>query len=178
MYKKTKTDYNHFTKYPSCRNFYTKVKRIKSNPGMKMVLLNRFINETPTFLFFVRWIAKVFYNGMVFKYGIDLPLKLKFGENLRIFHFGGVIINPNVIIGDNCVIMQGVTIGNNFKNDKCPTIQNNVFIGAGAKVIGDIFIVNGTKIGANAVVTKSVLVEGETVVGIPAKALKNSREAL
>jgi serine O-acetyltransferase len=108
----------------------------------------------------------------MFKYGIYLPLDLTFGNNLRIFHWGGVIINPNAKIGNNVTVMQGVTIGNNMKNSKCPVISDNVFIGAGAKVIGDVFVAKGVRIGANAVVTKSIYQENITVVGIPARNIK------
>ena len=109
---------------------------------------------------------------MMFKYGIDLPLNLNFGYNLRIYHFGGIIINPEVVIGNNCTIMHGVTIGNTMRDNKCPIISDEVFIGAGAKVIGNVFLAKKIKIGANAVVTKSIKDEEVTVIGIPAKILR------
>jgi len=109
---------------------------------------------------------------MMYKYGIDLPLSLEFGENLRLYHFGGVVINPDVKIGDNVTIMHNVTIGNTMKDYGCPHISDGVFIGTGAVVMGNIFIAKNVKIGANAVVTKSVYQDGVTVIGIPAKVVK------
>ena len=97
------------------KTFFQKFQRIRSNPGMKMVLLNRFINETPNYLYPLKKIARFFYHRMMYKYGIDLPLSLEFGENLRLYHFGGVVINPDVKIGDNVTIMHNVTIGNTMK---------------------------------------------------------------
>ncbi len=137
-----------------------------------MVLMHRFINETPQYLFFIKPIFKFFYYRMMYKYGIDLPLGLQFGKNLRIYHWGGIVINPDSKIGDNVTILHSVTIGNNMKNTKCPIISDGVFIGVGAKIIGDVFLAENIKVGANAVVTKPVLEKGVTLVGIPAKVIK------
>jgi len=67
--------------------------------------------------------------------------------------------------------MHNVTIGNNMKSTNCPTLSDGVFIGVGAKIIGDVFLAKKIKVGANAVVTKSFSEEGVTVVGIPAKVI-------
>ena len=89
------------------------------------------------------------------------------------FHYGGVIINPKAKIGNNVIIMHGVTIGNNMpKGDKCPTIGDNVFIGAGAKILGEVYLAKGVKVGANAVVVRSVYEEGVTVIGVPARIVR------
>lgn len=172
MYSQLLEDWKYFTNIPNS-NLVQKIRRVKNNPGMKMVLMNRFINETPKYLFFIYIVAKFFYGRMIFKYGIDLPLNCIFGRNLRIYHFGGIIINPASEIGNNVTIMHGVTLGNNMKDHACPVIGNNVFIGAGAKVLGNITIANNVKIGANAVVLKSIEDENVTAVGIPAKIIKN-----
>lgn len=77
----------------------------------------------------------------------------------------GIFINPNVRIGKNAIIYHQVTIGfKDHKHHKCPVIGDDVFIGAGAKIIGDIKIGNNVKIGANAVVTKDIP-DNSTVVG-------------
>ncbi|WP_283676433.1 serine O-acetyltransferase [Clostridium perfringens] len=86
---------------------------------------------------------------------------------MRLVHLNGIVINKNSIIGDNATIFHQVTIGaneNGKDNDKAPKIGKNVYIGAGAKIIGDICIGNNVKIGANAVVTRSVG-DNCTVVG-------------
>lgn len=79
----------------------------------------------------------------------------------------GIIIHPTAIIGHNCTIMQFVTIGTRQIN-KGAVIGDNVFIGAGAKILGNIQIGDNVKIGANAVVLEDVP-DNCTVVGIPAK---------
>ena len=174
-FKKFRQDWKNYT-FTKRYSFLQKIKIVKSNPGMKMVLMHRFINETPRYLFFMKPILKFFYYRMMYKYGIDLPLNLEFGVNLRIYHWGGIVINPDSRIGDNVTIMHNVTIGNNMKNIKCPKISDGVFIGVGAKIIGDVFLAKKVKIGANAVVTKSVLDENVTVVGIPGIII-NKRES-
>ena len=77
----------------------------------------------------------------------------------------GIVIAGNAIIGQNCTIYHNVTIGVTSKKDEAPIIGNSVFIGAGAKILGNVHVGNNAKIGANAVVTKDVQ-EGATVVGI------------
>ncbi len=155
MYSKFKKDLHSFTNTNKSKSFIQKIHRLRQNPGMKMVLWNRFINETPKIFSPIKIILIFIYRRMMVKYGIYLPLDLSFGYNLRIYHHGEIIINPNAKIGNDVTIMQGVTIGNNMKNTLCPIINNGVFIGAGAKVLGDIIVEENTKIGANAVVTKN-----------------------
>lgn len=91
------------------------------------------------------------------------------GEGLFIQHGFATIIAAKSI-GRNCWINQQVTIGYS-NNDDCPTIQDNVIINAGAKVIGSVTIGKGSKVGANAVVVKNVP-EDCTVVGVPAYIIK------
>lgn len=109
---------------------------------------------------------------MHYKYlfGIDLNRKTKIGKGFYIGHFSGIVISSSAVIGDNCNISQGVTIGiaGKGENRGCPTIGNNVYIGAGAKIIGKVRIGNNVAIGANAVVTKDVP-DNAVVGGIPAK---------
>ncbi|MEE1220146.1 MAG: serine acetyltransferase [Ruminococcus sp.] len=92
-------------------------------------------------------------------------------EGLTLFHHGSVIINPNAKIGKNCLFHGNNCVGNNGKTEACPVIGDNVDIGFGAIIIGDIKIADNVKIGANAVVTKSCLEKGATLVGIPAHKL-------
>lgn len=93
------------------------------------------------------------------------PLEAKVGGGLRLPHRFGIVISGKAQIGENCTIMHEVTIGiDETKSGRAPQIGNDVFIGAGAKIIGDISIGNYVKIGANAVITKDVA-DGCTVVG-------------
>ncbi len=105
-----------------------------------------------------------------YKYGIYISTKTDIGKGFYIGHYGGIVVNSMAKIGNNCVIMQGVTIGmsNRGKYKGVPTIGNNVYMGAGAKIIGAVTIGNNAAIGANAVVTKDVPDNG-VAVGMPAK---------
>ena len=104
--------------------------------------------------------------------GYSIPLNV-FAEGLSIAHRGPIIVNGNALIGKNCRIQDGVTIGATNGSMDAPQIGNNVFIGSGAKIIGDIRIADDVAIGAQALVVKSVLEGGITVGGIPAKKISN-----
>lgn len=102
--------------------------------------------------------------------GIEIHPGAKIGKGLVIDHGMGVVIGETAEIGDNVLIYHGVTLGGTGKDKgkRHPTVGNNVVIGAGAKVLGPIYISSNSKIGANSVVLKDVP-EGATAVGIPAK---------
>lgn len=113
-------------------------------------------------------ISKMLYviNRIVFSN--DIPPSVKIGSNFKLPHFGlGVVIHPRAIIGDNVTIYQNVTLGCRNKMGP-PIIRNNVLIGAGACILGNVEVKNNARIGANAVVLHDVR-ENITVVGIPAR---------
>lgn len=87
---------------------------------------------------------------------------------LRIFHYGTVIINAGAKIAENCKLHGNNCIGNNGKDNKCPTIGKNVDIGFGAQVIGDVTIADDVIIGSGAIVVKDCHTKGAVLVGIPA----------
>jgi serine O-acetyltransferase len=91
------------------------------------------------------------------------------GPGLVILHSFGIVINSSVRAGRGLILEHGVTIG--AEKNLSPVLGDNVFIGAGAKIIGPVTIGSDVKIGANAVVTKD-LPDGATAVGIPAKVIK------
>ncbi|MFT5103012.1 MAG: serine O-acetyltransferase [Candidatus Latescibacterota bacterium] len=101
--------------------------------------------------------------------GISLPYSATIGEAFYIGHFGNIIINASAVIGDNCNIAQGVTIGVSGRGAHrgVPTIGNNVYIGAQATVVGPVAVGDNAVIGANSLVHKDVA-SGTTVVGVPA----------
>jgi serine O-acetyltransferase len=101
--------------------------------------------------------------------GISIPAEAAIGKGLRIHHFGGIIIHPEAVVGEECTLYHGVTIGDLAVRRGAPHVGNRVLIGAGAKVIGAIRIGDDTLIGANAVVVSSVP-SGYVAVGIPAVA--------
>jgi serine O-acetyltransferase len=100
----------------------------------------------------------------------DIAPEAKLGKGLMLPHPNGVVIHEDAVVGDDCMIMQQVTIGM-IGEDCVPTVGNNVYVGAGAKVIGKINIGDGARIGANAVVTQDVPAN-YTAVGIPARLLE------
>lgn len=103
------------------------------------------------------------------KTGIEIHPGAKIGNNLFIDHGMGVVIGETAIIGNDVLIYHGVTLGGvkTVNGKRHPTVGNNVIIGCGAKVLGNITIGNNVKIGANAVVLKDVT-DNKTVVGVPA----------
>ncbi|WP_296644092.1 serine O-acetyltransferase EpsC [Romboutsia sp. 13368] len=106
--------------------------------------------------------------------GIEIHPGATLGAGILIDHGMGVIIGETAVLGDRITIYHGTTLGGtgNEKGVKRhPTVGNNVIIGSGAKVLGDINIGSNSKIGANAVVLNDVP-EGATVVGVPAKVVK------
>lgn len=105
--------------------------------------------------------------------GIEIHPGAEIGKRLFIDHGMGIVIGETAVIGDNCIIYHGVTLGGTGKDmgKRHPTIGNNVMIGAGAKVLGPIVITNNVKIGSGAVVVKECLVEGATIVGTKGKIL-------
>lgn len=109
------------------------------------------------------------------KTGIEIHPGAKIGKNLFIDHGFGVVIGETAEIGNNVVIFHGVTLGGTGKEKgkRHPTIGNNVFIGSGAKILGNITIGDNVKIGANSVVLKDIK-ENTTVVGIPGKIIKRN----
>ena len=95
---------------------------------------------------------------------------VQIGKGLFIDHGMGVVIGETTIIGDNCLLYQGVTLGGTGKDKgkRHPTLGDNVMVGAGAKVLGPINIGNNVKVAANAVVLKDIP-DNCTAVGVPAR---------
>ncbi|MBE9011497.1 serine acetyltransferase [Pseudanabaenaceae cyanobacterium LEGE 13415] len=106
-------------------------------------------------------------------YGIELPYSAKVGRRVIIEHQSAIVIHGNCVIGDDCVIRQGCTLGNRYLDrlEEAPILGNRVNVGAGAKILGLVHIGDDASIGANAVVLSDIGA-GETAIGIPAKILK------
>lgn len=110
------------------------------------------------------------------KTGIEIHPGAKIGKRLFIDHGVGVVIGETTVIGDDVTIFHNVTLGgtgNEKTKKRHPTIGNNVFIGTGAKILGNITIGDNSKIGAGAVVLKDVD-KNSTVVGIPGCVVKKN----
>jgi len=117
------------------------------------------------------FITKSQFRKLSVKLGYSIPINV-FGPGLSLPHRGNIIVNPNTKIGDNCRIHVGVNIG--AHHDKAPKIGNNVYIGPGAIIFGDIEIADNVSIGANATVNKSILESHTVVAGTPAKIVKSN----
>ena len=110
------------------------------------------------------------------KTGIEIHPGASIGKGLFIDHGIGVVIGETTIIGNNVTLFHGVTLGGTGKDKgkRHPTIEDNVFIGSGAKILGNITIGKNAKIGANSVVLKDVK-KNTTVVGIPGQIVKGHK---
>jgi serine O-acetyltransferase len=106
------------------------------------------------------------------RYGIELPHTATIGRRLTIEHQHGIVVHGSVVIGDDCTIRQGVTLGNKTKERPydAPKLGHRVNVGAGAVVLGAVTIGDDAQIGANAVVVKDVPA-GATAVGVPARVI-------
>lgn len=107
------------------------------------------------------------------KLGFSIPLNV-FGPGLSIAHRGTIIVNGNAKIGKNCRIQECTTIGATNGESSAPVLGNNIFIGSGARIIGNIKIADDIAIGANAVVNKNFDTPGITIAGVPAKKVSNN----
>jgi len=111
-----------------------------------------------------------------FLFSVWIPSSATIGRNFTLGYWGlGVVIHSNTEIGDNCLISQNVTIGRNFGDTKVPVIGDDVYIGAGSVIFGEITIGDNVIIGSNSLVNKSVP-SNCTVVGNPMRIIVTDRE--
>ena len=105
--------------------------------------------------------------------GIEIHPGATIGKRLVIDHGMGIVIGETTIIGDDCLLYQGVTLGGSGKEKgkRHPTLGNNVLVGAGAKVLGSFTVGDNARIAANAVVLNEIP-ENATAVGVPARVVR------
>ncbi len=143
-------------------------------PGVHALLMHRLSHWF--------WKANFFWLGRFCSHigrwftGIEIHPGATIGRRVFIDHGMGVVIGETAIIGDDCTLYHGVTLGGTSwnKGKRHPTLESGVVIGAGAKVLGPITIGEGAKIGSNAVVVKDVPANA-TAVGIPARILEEEK---
>ncbi len=146
-------------------------------PSFKAILIYRQSHRLyeKGHFFWARWLSQ----KAVRKTGIEIHPGAKIGKGLFIDHGSGVIIGETTIIGDNCTLYQGVTLGGTGKEQgkRHPTLGNNVMVSAGAKVLGSFTIGDNSKIGAGSVVLAEVP-PNSTVVGVPGRVVKRDNISL
>jgi serine O-acetyltransferase len=113
-------------------------------------------------------LARMMSQGARFLTGIEIHPAAKIGRRLFIDHGHGVVIGETAIVGDDVTLYQGVTLGGTGKEHgkRHPTIEDNVVVGDGAKILGNIIVGKNCRIGAGSVVLRNVP-EDSTVVGVP-----------
>ena len=147
-------------------------------PGVRAIINYRIAHalDKKGHLFIADWISKRTRR----RTGIEIHPSAKIGKGVFIDHGMGVVIGETAVVGDNCTIYQGVTLGGTGKDKgkRHPTIGSNVTIGCGAKVLGPFTVCDNSKIAANAVVL-SEIPPNSTCVGVPAHIvwLENKRVA-
>ena len=147
-------------------------------PGFRYAVLLRFYAYSRTAAWCqpgVRQLTVLLLRHYSIRFGIDISRDARIGSGLYIGHFGGIVVNEGVGIGDNCNISQGVTLGQQNRGARagCPVIGNNVYIAPGAKIIGRLQVGDHAAIGANAVVVHDVAPH-TTVGGIPAHLISDN----
>ncbi|MGZ8216947.1 serine O-acetyltransferase [Methylomagnum sp.] len=145
-------------------------------PGVHAILAHRVSHRL--WNFGLRWLARLLSTLARWWTGIEIHPGAQIGHRFFIDHGMGVVIGETAVIGDDCTLYHGVTLGGTSwkKGKRHPTLGNGVVIGAGAKVLGPITVGDGGRVGSNSVVLKNVP-PGATVVGIPAHVVGSDRSA-
>jgi len=142
-------------------------------PGFQALVMHRISHKLWTYNlpFFPRLISHI----TRFLTGVEIHPGAQIGKGVFIDHGMGVVIGETSEIGDRCLLYQGVTLGGTGKESgkRHPTLESNVVVGAGAKVLGGIYVGTNTRIGAGSVVVKNVDANS-TVVGIPGRIVHQS----
>ena len=143
-------------------------------PGLHAIVMHRWASACWSYGF--KWLGRfISYLARILT-GIEIHPAATVGRRVFIDHGFGVVIGETAIIGDDCTIYQGVTLGGTSLSKgtkRHPTLERGVIIGAGAKVLGSFTVGEGAKIGSNAVVVKEVPA-GATAVGNPARIIEKA----
>ncbi len=163
-----------FDRDPAARNGF---EILTTYPGIHAVLMHRVAHRLWNGGF--KWLARVLSNLARWYTGIEIHPGARIGRRFFIDHGMGVVIGETAVIGDDCTLYHGVTLGGTSwqKGKRHPTLGNDVVVGAGAKVLGPIEIGDGARIGSNAVVVKPVA-PGATVVGVPGRVVERPKGAV
>ena len=161
-----------FARDPAARNVF---EVLTCYSGVQAVLFYRLTH----FLWRYRlyWLARFISTFARWLTGIEIHPGAVIGRRFFIDHGMGVVIGETAIIGDDCMLYHGVTLGGTTwdKVKRHPTLKNGVVIGAGAKILGPIILGENVRVGSNSVVVRSID-DNETVVGIPGRIVRKKAE--
>lgn len=155
--------------------------------GVTLKFLYKYRNNPLIYVFYMRlyqsmnnkYVRRLLHCALLhyaLKFGFEISFNANIGKGVRLPHYaGGIVIHPNVVIGENVEIMQGVTIGNNIMKDRYAVakVGSNVILSSGCKIIGAVNIGDNVIIGANAVVTHDIP-SNCIVAGVPARIIKDN----
>lgn len=155
----------YFERDPAARSV---IEILTAYPGLHAIWLHRMNHWLWNRRWY--WLARFLSHIARWLTGIEIHPGAQIGKRFFIDHGMGIVIGETSVIGDDCSMYHGVTLGGTTwqKGKRHPTLQNNVVVGAGAKILGPITIGEGARIGSNAVVVKDVP-PGATVVGVPGR---------
>lgn len=172
MFKRLREDINSvFERDPAARHWFEVA---TCYPGMQAVWIYRVSHWLWTKN--IKWLAR--FIGMLGRWftGVEIHPGAQIGRRFFIDHATGVVIGETAIIGDDCTLYHGVTLGGTTWNPgkRHPTLEDNVVIGAGAKVLGPITVGHSARVGSNSVVIKDVPPHA-TVIGIPGHVVRDGK---
>lgn len=166
MFQRIKEDINCvFDRDPAARNHFDV---LTTYPGVHAIIIHRLSHVMWNNGF--KWLARIFSNVARFMTGIEIHPGAVIGRRFFIDHGMGVVIGETAIVGDDCTLYHGVTLGGTSwqKGKRHPTLENDVVVGAGAKILGPITVSSGVRVGSNAVVVKDAPAN-MTIIGIPGR---------
>lgn len=154
-----------FERDPAARNFF---EVLTNYPGLHAIWWHRMNHQLWRANF--KWLARFLSTVARWLTGVEIHPGAKIGRRFFIDHGMGVVIGETAEIGDDVTLYHGVTLGGTSWNPgkRHPTLGNNVVVGAGAKILGPLYVGENARVGSNAVVVKDVP-PGATVVGIPGR---------
>jgi len=161
-----------FARDPAARNVF---EVLTCYSGVQAVLFYRLTHFLWRYRLF--WLARFISTFARWVTGIEIHPGAVIGRRFFIDHGMGVVIGETAIIGDDCMLYHGVTLGGTTwdKVKRHPTLKNGVVIGAGAKILGPIILGENVRVGSNSVVVRSID-DNETVVGIPGRIVRKKAE--
>lgn len=167
-------DLNRYGQGVSIRSF---AKQYMLSPGFKYSFWMRLalhLRQKPIIWRPIYYLSRMILHRHSLRYGISIPYNTCIGPGLYIGHYGGIVINSEVVVGRDCNINHEVTIGAKYggKNPGIPVVGDRVYLGPGCKVIGGIRLGNDVAVGANSVVVDSVQDFG-IVAGVPARMISS-----